>query len=217
MYDAMRLTLVEADAQELAAVIISGTGGHFTSGNDIADFLAFSGEMIDHPASQFILALAQCKTPLIAAVDGVAIGIGTTLLLHCDFVYATAQAIFRMPFTDLGLVPEAGASLLIPARFGHAKAAEWLLLGDGFTAEQALQAGLINAIVSSEALHAHTFEIARRLAAKPRTALRQTRALMRGDQTALLNQIHLELETFGAALKSDFTRARLNAFMTKKG
>ncbi len=217
MYDTLRHALHEADAStDINVIVISGAGGTFTAGNDIGDFLGHRGDMAANPASRFIKALAAGQTPIIAAVQGQAIGIGTTLLLHCDMVFAAPDATFKMPFTDLGLVPEAGASLIVPARFGIAKATEWLMLGNTFGAEEAFESGLVNAIVPHEDLITHALGMAQRLAAKPRSALRATRALMRPNQAALQSHIDLELQTFAAALASPEAKAAFMAFMTKK-
>ena len=217
MYDTLRHALHEADnSTDINVVLLSGAGDAFTAGNDITDFLGHRGEMTANPASRFIKALAACKTPFVAAVHGQAVGIGTTLLLHCDLVYASPEATFKMPFTDLGLVPEAGASMLIPARFGMAKATEWLMLGNRFGAEEALQTGLINAIVAVKDLPAHALDMAQKLAAKPRAALRATRALMRPDQAALQAHIDVELQAFCNALMSPEAKAAFMAFLAKK-
>ena len=138
----------------------------------------------DFPAWRFVSKLAEFEKPLIAAVDGLAIGVGTTLCFHCDLVYAAPAARFQMPFVNLGLVPEAGSSLLAPQRFGRAKAAEFLLLAEPFGADEALRLGLVNAVLPQAELMAHAMGRAAELAAKPRAALLATRRLMRGDPEA---------------------------------
>ncbi len=150
-----------------------------------------------------------------AAVDGVAVGVGTTMLFHCDLIYASPSAKFRMPFVDLGLVPEAASSLLVPLRVGMAKATEMLMLGDAFNAEDALRLGVINAIVPAEKLVDHALEQATRLAAKPRNALAQTRRLLRGDRADVLKRIDDEIVLFTAALQSDEARAAFMAFLSR--
>jgi len=218
MYDAMIAALSEAEADaNFGAVVISGAGGVFTAGNDIADFLTARGTIEENPASRFIMALAQFQKPLVAAVEGLAVGIGTTLLLHCDLVYAAPSAMFKMPFTDLGLVPEAGSSILLPARVGHVKAAQWLMLGDAFSSQEAEKAGLLNAILPAGQVLVHALNTATRLAAKPRNAMLQTRTLMRGNQPELLAHMKHELAIFGRALQSDEARTAFMAFMSKKG
>ncbi|MGH6798471.1 MAG: enoyl-CoA hydratase-related protein, partial [Roseiarcus sp.] len=152
----------------IGAVVIAGSGGAFTAGNDIADFLDASAEPDEFPAFTFIKTLAACETPLVAAIEGVAIGIGATMMLHCDLVYAAPDATFRLPFLDLGLVPEAASSLLLPRRVGMAKAAELLLLCEPFDAGEAVRLGLANAIVPACELRGFAIEKAGQLAAKPR-------------------------------------------------
>ncbi|MCA1664071.1 MAG: enoyl-CoA hydratase/isomerase family protein, partial [Myxococcales bacterium] len=148
MYKAMQDGLELADRDEaIRAVLLTGADGVFTAGNDIGDFLAGTRDAQGSPALRFIATIAFCDTPIVAAVEGNAIGVGTTMLFHCDLVYAAPSAKFRMPFVDLGLVPEAASSLTVPLRVGMAKASEWLLLGDGFDAHEAHRCGVINAIV----------------------------------------------------------------------
>src|SRR5271156_3130128 len=160
----------------VGALVLSGKGGVFTAGNDLGDFLAAaSREGGDFPAWRFTRKLAEFEKPLVAAVDGLAIGIGTTLCFHCDLVYATPESRFQMPFVNLGLVPEAGSSLLAPQRFGRAKAAEFLLLAEPFDAKEAHALGLVNALVPQAELIAHAMSKAAALAAKPRAALRSWR------------------------------------------
>lgn len=216
MYEAMIAAIDTAEADgKIGALLLRSTGGLFTAGNDIADFLSSTSAIEDFPALRFIRRFAICDKPIVAAVDGAAIGVGTTILFHCDLIYAAPDATFRMPFVDLGLVPEAAASLLIPERVGMAKASEWLLLGEGFDATEAHRLGLINAIVDKDRLHAHALDKARALAAKPRNAVAATRRLMRGDRDTILERMTIEARAFGAALKSDEARAAFMAFMAK--
>src|SRR5271157_4374968 len=155
---AMYEALIEAfDAAErdagVGAFVLSGKGGVFTAGNDLGDFVALAtgaaaaNDGRDFPEGRFTRRLAEFEKPLVAAVDGLAIGIGTTLCFHCDLVYATPESRFQMPFVNLGLVPEAGSSLLAPQRFGRAKAAEFLLLAEPFDGKEARTLGLVNALV----------------------------------------------------------------------
>ncbi|MDT2024005.1 enoyl-CoA hydratase-related protein [Methylocella sp. CPCC 101449] len=216
MYEAMIAAIDAAEADgKIGALLLRGSGGLFTSGNDIADFLSSTSAIEDFPALRFIRRFAICDKPIVAAVEGAAIGVGTTILFHCDLVYAAPDAAFRMPFVDLGLVPEAAASLLVPERVGIAKASEWLLLGEGFDAVEAQRVGLVNAVVDKDRLHAHALEKARTLAAKPRNAVATTRRLMRGDRDTILDRMGVEARAFGAALKSDEARAAFTAFMAK--
>ena len=186
MYEALLAAFETASGDEgVGALLLSGEGGAFTAGNDIGDFLASAQsaakESASTPASRLIRTLARFEKPLVAAIEGQAVGIGTTLCFHCDLVYAAPSARFLMPFVNLGLVPEAGSSMLAPMRFGRARAAEFLLLAEPFDAETAREIGLVNAIVPAEELRAHALAKARALAAKPRAALLATRRLMRGE------------------------------------
>lgn len=216
MYEALIEAFEAAERDpEVGAFMLSGKGGVFTAGNDIADFLSVAARGTgDFPAWRFVSKLAEFEKPLIAAIDGLAIGVGTTLCFHCDLVYASPAARFQMPFVNLGLVPEAGSSLLAPQRFGRAKAAEFLLLGEPFGAEEALRLGLVNAILPQSELMAHAMSKAALLAAKPRAALLATRRLMRGDPEALKAQMAAEMHAFSAALKSPEAHAAFQAFLT---
>jgi enoyl-CoA hydratase/carnithine racemase len=217
---AMYRALVEALAlagrdETVGAVLLRGKDGIFTAGNDIADFLAAVGSAEASGGSLFIRALATFEKPLVAAVDGPAIGIGTTLCFHCDLVYAAPGARFQMPFVNLGLVPEAGASLLAPQRFGYARAAEFIMLAESFDASTAHDLGLVNAIVEPDQLYAHALEKAQALAAKPRDALLATRRLLRGDPAILKARMDEELRLFGEAVRSPQARTAFMAFMQK--
>jgi enoyl-CoA hydratase/carnithine racemase len=219
---AMYETLIEAFETaardpEIGALVISGKGGVFTAGNDIGDFLTVAlREAGEFPAWRFVNTVAEFEKPLIAAVDGLAIGVGTTLCLHCDLVYAAPTARFQTPFVNLGLVPEAGSSLLAPQRFGRAKASEFLLLAEPFGADEALKLGLVNAILPQSELLAHAMSKAAALAAKPRAALLATRRLMRGDPEALKAQMAAEMHAFSAALKSPEAHAAFQAFLSSE-
>ena len=216
MYICAAEALREADANpSIGAVVFAGSGGVFTAGNDIADFLEASAEPGEFPAFTFIKALAACETPLVGAIEGVAIGIGATMMLHCDLVYVAPDAIFRLPFVDLGLVPEAASSLLLPRRVGMAKAAEFMLLGEVFGAEEAVRLGLANAIVPACELRGFAIERAGRLATKPRAAIAATRRLMRGEHQEILVRIEEEAKLFSAAMRSDEARAAFAAFLGK--
>jgi enoyl-CoA hydratase/carnithine racemase len=200
---------------DVGAFVLSGKGGVFTAGNDIADFLAVAARQSgDFPAWRFVSKLAEFEKPLVAAIDGLAIGVGATLCFHCDLVYAAPGARFQTPFVNLGLVPEAGSSLLAPQRFGRAKAAEFLLLGEPFGAEEALRLGLVNAVLPQSELMAHAMGKAAELAAKPRAALLATRRLMRGDAEAVKARMAEEMHAFSAALKSPEAHAAFQAFLS---
>ena len=220
MYEALIAAFAEASReQSVGALLIAGSQGVFTAGNDIADFLsgafAAAASNADSPGVKFIRALATLDKPLVAAIEGPAGGIGATLCFHCDLVYAAPSARFHMPFVNLGLVPEAGSSLLAPQRFGAARAAEFLLLAEPFDAEAARELGLVNAIVEPEALLPHALAKAQALAAKPREAMLATRRLLRGDPAALLARMDEELSLFDERLRSPEARAAFVAFMGK--
>ena len=216
MYDAMReaLELAERD-DDIRAVLITGTDGVFTAGNDIGDFLAGTRDAHGSPALRFIQTIALCDTPIVAAVDGNAVGVGTTMLFHCDLVYAAPSAKFRMPFIDLGLVPEAASSMTVPLRVGIAKASEWLLLGEAFDAHEAHRCGVINGVLPAGELIDTALNAAKRLAAKPAHALAATRRLMRGDRQAIRVQMERESKEFAAALESPEAKAAFSAFLSK--
>jgi enoyl-CoA hydratase/carnithine racemase len=217
MYGALIAALDEAAAEDaLRAVIFCGAGGVFTAGNDLQDFIAALGALDEFPALRFVKTIAAFPKPMIAAVTGDAIGVGTTLLLHCDLVYAAPEARFRTPFVDLGLVPEAGASLLAPRLMGQAKAAQYLLLGEAFDAAEALALGLVNQVAPADEVLALAQRAAQRLAQKPREALLAARRLMRGDPKEILAQIDAEAAAFAKALQSEETRARFAAFFAAK-
>ncbi len=159
--------------------------------------------------------MATFDKPLVAAIEGPAVGVGATLCFHCDLVYAAPSARFSMPFVNLGLVPEAGSSLLAPLRFGAAKAAEFLLLAEPFDAETACRLGLVNALLAPEALLPHALAKAQALAAKPRQALLASRRLMRGDPAALLRHMDEEIKVFYERLRSSEAQMAFMAFMAK--
>jgi enoyl-CoA hydratase/carnithine racemase len=219
MYAAMNRAIAEAEADvRVRAHVFIGSGGVFTSGNDVADFMARAQGRTDvvGPVMEFVLSLPAITKPMIAAVDGLAVGIGTTLLLHCDLVYATVTASLRTPFVDLGLVPEAGSSLLGPMRLGHVRAFELLAMGEPMTAEQALAAGLVNRIVPAVDLDSATMAAARRIALKPPEALSIARHLLRGDPDGVTARIREELTLFDARLTSPEAREAFQAFMEKR-
>jgi enoyl-CoA hydratase/carnithine racemase len=206
------------DDHSVAAHVITGSGGVFSAGNDLGDFLATArgtGEL-SADVVRFVRLLPVIRKPVIAAVDGKAIGVGTTMLFHCDLVYATPGATFATPFLDLGLIPEAASSLLMPMRMGYARAFEMLALGETFTAEQALGAGFVNRIVPSENLEATALDAARKLAEKPPEALAAARRLMRGDPAGILACTDAEITAFRERLRSVEAREALTAFFEKR-
>ena len=217
MYEAMRAALEKSGADgTIGAVLLTGSDGVFTAGNDINDFLSRQGDPSQSAGLRFIKTLAAFEKPVVAAVDGLAIGIGTTMLLHCDLVYASSSALLRIPFVDLGLTPEGGSSVLLPRRCGMVRASELLLLGEAVSAERAESFGLVNAVVPALELRAHALAKAEALAGKPREALAASRRMLRGDAKELLATMDAEGREFGKRLAMPEARAALTAFATKK-
>jgi len=216
---AMYMTLannLNAAAGDFAirTVVISGNGKAFTAGNDIMDFMNEEITM-SSPVFHFLKAIHEFPKPLIAAVQGNAVGIGTTMLLHCDLVYAAADALFAMPFVTLGLVPEAGSSLLFPRLVGHAKASEIFMTGRSFGSAEALEMGLINSI--EESPNAKALEVAAVIADQPPSAVLNTKALLKsGSHIAVENVMLAEGEMFRIALQSDETQGAFMKFMTSR-
>lgn len=219
MYGALADALTEGDRdQRIAAHVFMGAGGEFTAGNDIGEFLAAvsdDGTTLRN-VLRFISLLPKVEKPMLAGVEGLAVGVGTTLLFHCDLVYATPSARFQTPFVDLGLVPEAGSSLLMPQRLGYARAFEMLVLGAMVSAERMREAGLVNAIVEADDLEVTVLRAAAALAAKPPAALAAARRLMRGDGREVARRIEDEAELFVKALRSPEARAAFQAFLEKR-
>jgi enoyl-CoA hydratase/carnithine racemase len=216
MYEAVIGALDEAERDDgVGAVVIAGAGGVFSAGNDIADFAAAVSAGGELGAAAFVRKIAAFPKPLVAAVEGLAVGVGCTLLLHCDLIYASPEARFSLPFVDLGLLPEAGSSLLLPRRVGMARASAWLLAGESFSATEALAAGLINAVVPADSALALAREKAAKLAAKPRGALLAARRLLRGDRDEILARIDEEIAAFHSALATPQAQAALAAFLNK--
>lgn len=218
MYASMTTALAEGDADpDVRAHVFLGVPGAFSAGNDLTDFLAMAtGGEGGHEVWSFVLALAGTQKPMVSGVDGIAVGIGTTLNLHCDLTFATPRTIFRTPFVDLGLVPEAGSSLLVPQILGRQGAFALLCLGEGLPAQAAKAAGLIYEVVEENMLEAAVLSAAGQIAAKPPQALKIARELMRGPRDDLAVRIRQEAEHFRARLKSDEARAALVAFMERK-
>lgn len=218
MYAGLESALATADGDPAVRVIlISGSGGNFAAGNDLHDFLANPPRDADAPVFRFINRLPVLEKPLVAAVDGVAIGVGTTLLLHCDLIYAGTGARFALPFTSLGLTPEAASSLLLPLRAGYARAAELLLLGEPFSAEVAHQLGIVNGIVPDGEVLSHARDRCRKLAGLPAPALRLTKQLMkRGQQNLVREAMAVEGEIFRQRLDSAEAKEAFSAFLEKR-
>src|SRR6185437_16786049 len=185
------------------AVLITGQPGIFTSGNDIEDFMKRAPGSLDSPAFGFMQALMDCSKPVIAAVTGPAIGIGTTLLLHCDFVYVRDEARLAMPFVSLGLAPEFASSLIVPQLMGNIRAAEKLLLGDPFTGADAVDCGIASAVLPAAEVAPHARRVAERFNALPPGAVRETKRLMRRARNAsTLETIGIEGSVFAERLRS---------------
>ncbi|MBM7045128.1 MULTISPECIES: crotonase/enoyl-CoA hydratase family protein [Rhizobium] len=217
MYQVMTDALKAADdTPDIRVNVFLGTEGCFSAGNDMADFLAFAvGGSMGREVLDFLAALATAKKPVVSGVDGLAIGIGATIHLHCDLTVASDRSLFKTPFVDLALVPEAASSLIAPRLMGHQRAFALLALGEGFSAAEAKEAGLIWKVTAPEAVEAETLSLAAKLAAKPPEALRIARALMRGEPDAILGRIAEEAELFAARLKSAEARAAFEAFMKR--
>lgn len=218
MYSALAGGLGRAAAEAAVRVlVIQGHETIFSAGNDIGDFLHQPPASEDSPVFRFLRGLATFEKPLIAAVAGPAVGIGTTLLFHCDLVYAGDNAAFSMPFVNLGLCPEAASSLLVPRLFGYHRAAEALLLGEPFMAEAALEVGLVNRVVPPTEVNAYAQAQARKLAAKPLSSLIETKRLMKGGQQAqVLATMAEEGRSFGRMLREPAAREAFSAFMEKR-
>lgn len=218
MYATLADTLLQAQADtSVRAVVIQGHETVFSAGNDIADFLTRPSTSPEMPVFRFLRAISEFPKPLVAAVCGPAVGIGTTMLFHCDLVYAGDNAAFSMPFVNLGVCPEAGSSLLAPQRMGYGHAAEALLLGEPFGAESALEMGLIARIVPPTEVNALAQRQARKLASKPTLALAAAKRLMKQGQADLLQQrIMQEGEVFGELVREPAAREAFTAFLEKR-
>lgn len=217
MYAALADALEAASASdEVRVVVIAGAPGAFTAGNDLADFLHRPPRDRAAPVFRFIDALPACPVPVVAAVDGPAAGIGTTMLLHCDLVYASTRTRFVLPFVNLALVPEAGSSLLLPRLAGLQRASELLMLGEPFDAARGAEIGLVNAVCEPDAVEATALAAARKLAAKPRAALRATKALLRREPEPVAARIDIELAEFDRHLDSPHAREAFSAFLQRR-
>ncbi len=217
MYEGVVAAFEAAESDPgIRVILLTGTGDTFTSGNDIKDFQNRAASRNSSAASPFLTAISALKKPLVAAVNGAAIGVGTTMLAHCDLIVAARSARFTMPFTRLGLVPEAGSSLLFPQLLGHQKASAMLLLGDSLDAEAALAAGFVYQVVDDAELMHAARALAGRLAALPPQAIRQTKQLMRRGKQDLPDRISEELELFRERVYSPEAAEAFAAFMEKR-
>ncbi len=218
MYQAMAEAIIAAGADAtVRAVLITGQPGVFTSGNDLEDFMQRKGQTEDSPVLQFMRALLACDKPVIAAVTGAAVGIGTTMLLHCDLVYVSDEARLAMPFVGLGLVPEFASSLLLPRLMGHVRAAEKLLLGEPFTGADAVDCGIANAVLPANEVVNHSRRMAERFNGLPPGAVSDTKRLLRQAQRAEAPDVmRAENELFGQRLRSAEAKEAFQAFFQKR-
>ena len=216
MYIRLREAIERANNdRDIYVITLTGSGDSFCAGNDLNTFLADPGS---DAAARFIMAIAGAQTPIVAAVNGVAVGVGVTMLLHCDLVYAAEDAKFNFAFIDLGLLPEAGSTYLMPRMLGYGRAAELLMLGEAFSAEKAEECGIVNQVVAADELDALAQSKAAQLASKPPEALRQTKMLLRrGSAKAVEETIALELDMISERLVSDEVRGIMQAFFARRG
>lgn len=218
MYQQAADALKQADGHDAVRVIvITGDGNCFTAGNDLEDFLQSPPQGDDSPVTQFMNALRTTAKPVIAAVPGLAIGIGTTLLMHCDLVYASDRAKFAMPFTQLGLCPEFASSVLLPRLAGYQRAAEKLLLGEPFDANEAERMGLVNRVLPAEELMPFVQTQLTKLAALPSESLRITKQLMQADlQMPVAAAMQTEMQHFMRMLNGPDAKEAFAAFLEKR-
>lgn len=218
MYQTMADALADA-AEEAAvrAILIRGGTQAFSAGNDLEDFMKSPPSGEDAPVLQFLRRISTAEKPVVASVAGVAVGIGTTLLLHCDLVYAAESASFSLPFSQLGLCPEAASSLLLPRVSGYPLAAEKLLLGEAFDAQEAHRMGIVNRILPADAVDAFAYAQAAKLGALPATSLRVTKALMkRASEQEMADRMREEMVHFGKMLLAPEAREAMMAFFQKR-
>lgn len=221
MYIAMADAIKSAQSNpDIRSIVLSGGSGVFTAGNDLEDFAKANtgGSDADRPlaATLFLKALAYNEKPLIGAVDGIAVGVGTTMLFHCDYVLASTTATFSTPFIHLGLVPEAASSLLAPRTMGHHRAFSMLVMGRTVTADEAREAGFVNVVVSPGHTEVEARKIALEIGALPKDAVALTRKLLKPPREDVLRRMDEESHLFGERLKSDEARNAFNAFFARK-
>ena len=217
MYEAMVDAIAEAETDEtIRAVLFSGAGDGFCAGNDLNDFLADPPTGMDSPAFRFLGAISTAKKVLVAAVHGAAVGIGTTMLLHCDLVLAARSAKLSLPFVTLGLVPEAASTLLLPRAIGHLRAAQLLLLGQPIDAETALHWGLVNRVVDDATLIDVAIETVTRICSLPPSAVRLSKQLLKDDGGDVATRIEREASIFVDRLTAPEFQEAANAFLEKR-
>jgi enoyl-CoA hydratase/carnithine racemase len=219
MYDTLSDALENAAVTKaIRCVMIAGSPDVFTAGADLQDFLrAAHGDGMRPHAVRFLHRLAHAGKPLVAAVEGVAVGVGTTMLLHCDYVVAAADARFSAPFVHLGLVPEAASSLLMPRLMGSRRAFEVLVMGRPFSAADAKAVGLVNEVVPAGEVETAALKAARQIAALPAEAVAAARRLIRGSTAEVVRRIDEEADLFRQRLKSEEAKAAFEAFFSRKG
>lgn len=214
--DANQALKDSAENNTVRAVVFKGAQGDFTAGNDMKAFLEMKGEA-EPPVLTFLLTLANYPKPVIAAVNRLAIGIGTTMLAHCDYVVAADNARFKLPFVDLGICPEGGSSLLFPRLMGHSLASELLLLGDVFASDKAHAVGLLNAVVSADVVEEEALSVAKRFAQKPPAAVRNAKRMLKSDSLNALNAlVKKEIQQLVAMIDGEECQEALAAFSEKR-
>jgi enoyl-CoA hydratase/carnithine racemase len=218
MYDAMAAGIESAGSANARCLLIGGAPTAFCAGNDIGDFIAAAsqGGALATPILRFLYALARCELPLVAAVQGNAVGVGTTMLMHCDHVVASTEARFSTPFVSLGLVPEAASSLIAPRLMGQARAFSLLVMGRPLNADEAQASGLVNTVAAPHAVEAEAMKAARDIAALPPQGVLASRRLLRGAPDEIIERIDHEAELFKVRLQSAEAQAAFMAFMTRK-
>lgn len=218
MYAKMADGIDSAGGDGIKAILFLGQAGVFSAGNDIADFLSrgMTTDMSATATVRFLKALATTSTPLIAGIDGLAIGVGATMLMHCDMVFASEAATLKTPFLNLGVVPEAASSLIAPRIMGQQRAFEMLIMGETFSAERAREAGLVNHVTSSDELESAAMAAAKKLSKLAPDALAISRKLLRGDTADIVARMDEEFVLFAERLQSDEAREAFSAFMEKR-
>ncbi|MCK6551642.1 enoyl-CoA hydratase [Myxococcota bacterium] len=203
--------------RSVRVILLKGAGDAFTAGNDLADFMTQPPTSEDTPVFKLLMALVDCPKPIIAAIDGAAVGIGTTMLLHTDLNYASDRTKFVMPFVNLGLVPEGASTFLLPRMAGHQRAAELLMFGEPFTPATAKELGIISEVLPAADFHAQVADRARRLADKPATAIRRTKRLLKEPtRDRAIRAIRAEAEMFVRSLQSPEAAEAFSAFFEKR-
>ncbi len=218
MYSSMAAAINEAnDDNDVRVIYLTGSADSFCSGNDIQDFLGDPPADGESPVLKFVNAIVHAEKPMVAAVNGIAVGIGVTMLLHCDLVYASEDARFQLPFVNIGVCPEAASSFILPFLVGHRKASEWLLLGDRFDAHAACEAGVVNSVIPAAKLEESALQAVNRIVAQPPAAVRTTKALLRASMHEQLQAARgREDQHFLPMLLGEEAREAMTAFMEKR-